>query len=77
MTRSSGSRPFAEMIRDYGVSHMFFVPAFGLCATRHAFREAIAHALTLDGLVVIDAVTDVNAFAQRAWAPAAGGAGHA
>ena len=36
---------------------------------------ALEKAFTLDRPVVIDAVSDVNAFARRAWSPA-GGAGH-
>ena len=32
MARMTGARLFAEMMRDYGVSHIFFVPAFMLKA---------------------------------------------
>jgi acetolactate synthase I/II/III large subunit len=49
----------------------------GLRATKRSeFREALGHALSLDKPVVIDAVTDEMAMAERAWVPAAGG-GHA
>ena len=32
MPRMTGARLFAEMMRGYGVSHIFFVPAFMLKA---------------------------------------------
>jgi acetolactate synthase I/II/III large subunit len=47
----------------------------GLRATKRSeFREALHLALGLDGPVVIDAVTDPMAMAERAWVPASGGA---
>jgi len=47
----------------------------GLRATKRGeFREALGHALSLNKPVVIDAVTDQTAMAERAWVPAAGGA---
>jgi acetolactate synthase-1/2/3 large subunit len=39
-------------------------------------REALGRAFTLKRPVVIDAVTDVNAFARRAWQPAGAPSGH-
>ncbi len=60
---------FAKIAESFGCAGM-------RAETPAALREALGEAFTLNRPVVIDAVTDINAFAKRAWLPQGVASGH-
>jgi acetolactate synthase-1/2/3 large subunit len=63
------NRDFAKIAESFGCA--------GLRAETPAqFKDALAQALTMNRPVVIDTVTDMQAFARRAWQPPGASSGH-